>query len=317
MTKQKFHLPSQRVCFFLVLDTIIFFLLVGSYYSFPLKAAVHQQYFSAPNQETNFIGVGKTQQGRRPFQQKTLSATLLTSRHHRRRHHRSGIRTDQTTKLFMSQMGTEFVEDTGTSSIFNDENWDAYLNIMDEVLASRRVMRNQNPEDFKQAIDYLRSRQNLVTVPSIHSDSGKEFGEFLKAEQRDKFMEQYDFSSDQYQFVGRCLTYIGNMCANVTNFDPIPVAFFKMKEMGFIPRPDCLNTYMYALGGDERYMDTLVEAAAFHDLFYPPTENTIMSKIKYLVTTNAISEAEAALASLPVSVKESPFLSLDIMCTAL
>jgi hypothetical protein len=183
---------------------------------------------------------------------------------------------------------------------FDEEIWAAYESAVSEVLESKRVLKKLKLEDLEDATKALLSRKRLPSIPSPLRD-GEATMDYLK-QQKERYIEHYNLSSAQYNYVVRCLVYLGDFCAKRKRAPGILVGWEKMKESGIMPRENAISTYMYILGTDDTCSDTLIEVATFHDILFPPNEKTITLRIKALIGNNDVEEAETILSSLSVSV---------------
>ncbi len=179
------------------------------------------------------------------------------------------------------------------------ELWSVYEENIREVSTTNRGLRNKLSSNIEPITNYLCSDQCLLDVVELHELSRNETKERLR-QQRERFKELTGFSSTEYDFCSRCLTYLGDVCARKKNPRPLIAAWYKMKECGMLPRENGLSTYMYALSLDEAFADVSAEVASLHDLLYEPNEKTITLRIKELIFRNDALGAEKILASLPV-----------------
>lgn len=183
---------------------------------------------------------------------------------------------------------------------FDEDTWEAYESAVKEVLESKRVLKKEKLENLEDARKALLSRNRLSSIPSPLQDR-KASKEYLMA-QKQRYVEHYNLSSAQYNYVMRCLVYLGDFCAKQKRAPGIRVAWEKMKESGILPRENAISTYMYILGTDDSCHDALVEVATFHDVLFPPNEKTTTLRIKAMIGKNEVNEAEKILSSLSVSV---------------
>ena len=179
---------------------------------------------------------------------------------------------------------------------FDENIWEAYESAINDVLGSKRVLKKDKPEALQEAKKFLLSRKCLSSIPSPLT-RGEKLKEDIKM-QKERFIDHYNLSPSQYNYVMRSLVYLGDYCAKRQRAPGILVAWEKLKESGILPRENSISTYMYILGSDETCHDTLMEAATFHDIFFSPNENTITLRIKHLIGKNQVKEAEEILVSL-------------------
>lgn len=175
--------------------------------------------------------------------------------------------------------------------------WESYELIVDEMLKSKRALRNVNEHETRLVKEFLLDRR-LSSLPAPLA-GGQTFRDDLKR-QKHVVMDQYNFTKSQYELAVRCLVYAGDYCAKRQNPLPVMVAWQKIKQAGISPLENCVSTFMYVLGMDERCSVVLGEVATVHDLLFPPNEKTVFLRIKSLVSQNDPDSAEAVLASLPV-----------------
>ena len=179
---------------------------------------------------------------------------------------------------------------------FDENIWEAYESAINDVLGSKRVLKKDKPEALQEAKKFLLSRKCLSSIPSPLT-RGEKLKEDIKM-QKERFIDHYNLSPSQYNYVMRSLVYLGDYCAKRQRAPGILVAWEKLKESGILPRENSISTYMYILGSDETCHDTLMEAATFHDIFFSPNENSITLRIKHLIGKNQVKEAEEILVSL-------------------
>ena len=180
---------------------------------------------------------------------------------------------------------------------FDEKIWEAYESAINDVISSRRVLKKDKPETLEEAREFLLSKKCLQSIPSPLVTNGETLEDEIRV-QRDRFMEHYNLSRDQYNYVMRSLVYLGDYCAKKQRAPGILVAWEKMKESGILPKQNSLSTYMYILGSDDDCRDTLMEVATFHDIFFSPNENSITLRIKHFIQKNQVDKAEEILSSL-------------------
>jgi hypothetical protein len=185
--------------------------------------------------------------------------------------------------------------------LFDDQVWEAYESDVLEVLQSKRVLKKDKLENLKNAKNILLSTKCLSNLPSPLSSEGSEDFKGNFNLQREKYMDHYNLSQAEYNYIMRCLVYMGDHCAKQQKSLGIMVAWQKLKEAGILPRENSISTYMYILGSEEICGDTLIEVATFHDIFFSPNEKTTTLRIKHLIGKKQAKEAEEILLSLDVS----------------
>jgi hypothetical protein len=237
--------------------------------------------------------------------------------------------TIQTTKAVVEE---ELLKDEtsslSSSLLFDDFTWEAYKSIVQQIIHSPRVLKKGNKRnDFAQAEAFLLSPPVVVLEEEEDGDADNHHhhhnnNETTATTAKEPFMHEYNLTGSEYDYVMRCLVYMGDACAkNQSTAHPIVVAWHKLKQAKIIPRENCISTYMYILSNnlnknnnnnnnnndknrddddddDNLIGDALNEVATFHDLHYKPSETTISLRIKYLIESkNAIEQAEEILAS--------------------
>jgi hypothetical protein len=214
----------------------------------------------------------------------------------------------------------------GTQELpFDDTIWDVYETTMAEVTTRPKVVKKLKDDAVLKCKEYLFSKQGIPVTfrPQPASDFTVESLRSSSQQQGLQFRLRYNFTQQEFDFITRCLVYIGDSCAkqlyrqvendmqqpNVHQF-PIVVAWYKLKEIGWLPRENCLSTYMYILGssiGSSTITpapnltvcdDTLLEVVTCHDLIHRPNEKTVTIRLKSLIGKGEIQQAEQLLASL-------------------
>eukprot|EP00521_Asterionellopsis_glacialis_P010453 CAMPEP_0195309974 /NCGR_PEP_ID=MMETSP0707-20130614/39008_1 /TAXON_ID=33640 /ORGANISM="Asterionellopsis glacialis, Strain CCMP134" /LENGTH=710 /DNA_ID=CAMNT_0040374279 /DNA_START=82 /DNA_END=2214 /DNA_ORIENTATION=+ len=226
--------------------------------------------------------------------------------------------TDKRNKWFLPMMViAEDVlrqNDVAIGQLMDDDLWKEYDETFREVVQTGRVMKKDTKEDMAGAIEYLATNAPIVTtdVSLFDLDTASDHRDAFKA-QRQNFLDQTNFTSAQYDFIGRTLTYLGDFCAKRRLVGPLKVAWHKLKETGTVPRENCISTYLYVLSLDET-SDLSAEVAAFHDLVYEPNEKTLSLRVKSLVGKGDATGALEMLNSLTEEWKKLrtylPILSL-------
>jgi pentatricopeptide repeat protein len=202
-----------------------------------------------------------------------------------------GIKAAPLTRVGMT---TQQMEDPITDS----ETWEIYKSALEDTMGRVRVLKKQSPMDVKVVQDYLLSNQVLVSPVGWNSDITSLSREDLGL-QKELFLEKTGFSKRQVEYCTRCLTYLGDYCAEQQNPHPVSICWYKLRESGTLPRENCFSTYMYVLSLDERYVKDCFQVATFHDRFFEPNEKTVTLRIKLLIEQGDAAQAETILESVP------------------
>lgn len=244
----------------------------------------------------------------------------------------------------------------------NGEAWEIYTEIMDNVMRENRVIRKPKQitdEQIQLVQNYLLQSNSLndvkllgpppsLTLSALSTSRSaaatttkdtsnttnsinprKEFRSLLHQRQR-AFQEHTNMTSAAFDYCGRALSYVADVCAKHSTNAPCLIAWSKIRECGLLPLENSVSTYMYVLsngveeeqgaaaadgGGDgdnsnnkeaekslqrrQQLSDSLLEVTAFHDLLYGPNEKSVTLRIKTLVAKGDAAAAEQWLASLP------------------
>ena len=214
-----------------------------------------------------------------------------------------------------SQKSLSCAEEAREIASVNQSMIDGYRNIMKEVFnkfPKDRPGKNVSPEQFLQVQEILLSdkmyNDSPLDIVREESDSGlgpgpgpnSSFRQVMNG-RRDQFLESTNFTMGQFQLAGYCLVQMGSLCAKQKNVNPMMMAWSKIKDMGIILKPNFVSTFLYVLGLEEKYLDTTLEIARFHDLLYGPTENSVYLQIKALVAMDDLVGAEKVLGNIGVS----------------
>jgi pentatricopeptide repeat protein len=138
----------------------------------------------------------------------------------------------------------------------------------------------------------------VITPGESSSDDSGQLRKALKAQQ-ERFLNATGFRDTAYEYCARCLTYLGDLSAKRRTPEAANVGWQKIREMGFIPRENCVSTYMYVLSLSSDALDATFDVASFHDRLFEPNEKTITLRIKGLVARGDPFGAERVLSSLP------------------
>lgn len=188
--------------------------------------------------------------------------------------------------------------DSHDDDLFDDDSWQAYYELMREVMEKDRVLKKRSSEEMQLGQDFLLSNRPWMDIPWL-VDSDDDNTRAGMKEQKQRFLDATGLPILQYDYAMRCLTYAGDFCAKRKLSAPVAVAWHKMKESGMIPRENCVSTFMYILGLDDTMSDTCLEVATFHDLLFPPNEKTGYLRIKFLIAKGDAAGAEHILSSIP------------------
>lgn len=158
--------------------------------------------------------------------------------------------------------------------------WDSYLETLTAIVDSPRVKKKKKLNE-KPVVDYLTDPQTNFDPPPL--ENRQDMPQILADHRRD-FAERFKLDSEQMDYLLRCLAYMGDHCAKAQKVLPAMVAWSKLRETGIQPRERLVSTYLYVLSsGSDPPVDTVVEAATFHDLLFAPNEKTAYLRIKFLV----------------------------------
>lgn len=216
----------------------------------------------------------------------------------------------------------EIRTDNQLLSSFSKHPWEAYESTLRLVVGGvvETGKKSKKPVDHAHTLAFLLSPLSLNDVPVPPALTATDPVAFRSGmeQQRQAFMVTNNLNEAQYQYAIRILTYMGDFCAKRGLAAPLRVAWYKLREAGMIPRENCISTYMYALSLDEETEVLSGEVAAFHDLLFEASENTVYLRIKSLVGKGNAVGAEVLLESLPVrsyaSTLHSFFVFLVCVC---
>lgn len=214
---------------------------------------------------------------------------------------------------------------SGSSCYLGDDSgevWQSYTELMSDVMQADRVLRKRKKitEEQIQAVQaYLLEKvpleaHDIGPPPSILSrmDQSEEtqeddaqqklFRNQLQTRQ-EEFRQHTNFTSEVYEYCGRSLSYLADICAKGQQTAPCLIAWSKIIESGLIPLENTLSTYMYVLSMDndkivkgsalqQQQTGALLEVAAFHEILYGPNEKSVTLRIKTLVANGDAAAAE-------------------------
>ena len=197
-----------------------------------------------------------------------------------------------------------------TVKIIDEEDlpdvWSTYCEAMEDIMSRARVLQSKNKkttltkDELQPVQEYLLSNSVVLRPPSLEDDRSDYSyrDEFMR--QSELFRNSTGFTDRQYDYLTRCLTYIGDVSAKKQSSFPVVVAWSKLQEAGITPRENCVSTYMYvlSLGTDKRSLQDSFQVATFHDHLFEPNEKTITLRIKSLIANGDASGAERVLSSL-------------------
>lgn len=254
----------------------------------------------------------------------------------------------------------EEIADTPDGPFYDDydpEIWTTYEAAVHEIMAKPRVLQKEKVHVIERCKAFLLNPKTGHLLPAVPAAEAAAEAEYSTTknnntassststamslrsalqEQETYFLQQYNYTSVEFNFATRCLVYMGDACAKQSRggdnnnnnnsqsataaFDharpmAILVAWRKMKEMGMRPRENALSTYMYILQGameraaeldgasNPKFVNTLVEVTSWHDALYHSNEKTATLRIKSLIFKGDIASAEQVLTSLDVQEK--------------
>ena len=189
------------------------------------------------------------------------------------------------------------------NKLFNDHIWEAYEELMTDIMTRDRVTKKQNTQELQAVQEYLLSNRQCMETLSIFevaasNETNASFRD-VATEQKTQFVNATGFNKSQYDYLTRCLSYTGDVSAKKQSSQPVMVTWHKMKECGLIPRENTVSTYMYVLGLSSDAEKACLEVATFHDLLFDPNEKTVTLRIKSLIGKGDATAAERVLRSLP------------------
>ena len=233
--------------------------------------------------------------------------------------------------------GTSRSSNSSHEEVFDKSIWEAYLCIVQRVMNSKRVLKKDKLDDMKEAIDFLLSPPTKSSGQVSDDDDGNNDTNRNENATDDStntritndndilensFCQKYKIKSkSQYDFIMRCLIYMGDACAKEQMAGPFPIviAWHKLKDTlqledqatgttnkhSPLLRENCISTFMYILSKEPAETteasaatnssrnknnentrvveETLNEVATFHDQNFHPNEKTITLRIKHLL----------------------------------
>ncbi|KAG7346324.1 protein-only RNase P [Nitzschia inconspicua] len=207
---------------------------------------------------------------------------------------------------------------------FDDNAWEAYTIAMEQMFKRPGVVKKTKDHEIAACSNFLLSRHGLAPISVRRPVDGPSFHQALE-EQGTRFQQHYNFTKQEHEFITRCLVYVGDFCAKprgeqeakFDRRDPIVVSWYKLKEMGWMPRENSFSTYMYILSnaseeqevedktGDSSssttssvYDDALLEIVTCHGQLYGSNEKTVAIQLKNMIRRGDVEGAEDLLASL-------------------
>jgi len=185
---------------------------------------------------------------------------------------------------------------------YNKELFNQYATVMEEVLQSRRVLRNIKEEDIQMVSKYLLQNKQYSSTTTTTNYSQMTEGELRSniAKSKDTYLTQTQLTPAQYKLALMALTYMGDYCAKKRVSIPLLVAWYIVKDGGMILRDKAYGTYLYVLSsidhnnngvsaaplkGEEEEERTRVaeEVATIHDILFQPDEKTLSVRVKNMV----------------------------------
>ena len=186
--------------------------------------------------------------------------------------------------------------------------WESYREIMSDIMNRDRVIqmkakKSQTGENATLSLlgpvqDYLLSSDPIL--PQSQPISAPNFRNQLK-EQHQLFGNTTQWTKEQHDYCQRSIAYTADYCAKHKCVGPAQIAWYKLREIGMLPRENTVSTFMYVLSLDEEseQQKWVEEVATFHDALYEPNEKTISLRIKALIQQKLPLEAENLLFTLP------------------
>jgi len=255
-----------------------------------------------------------------PTSESTVNATI--NEHHRRRLHDS--RTNRYWDAYVAAMTD--IMGRGRALGFKNKNNNGNIQKKKHVQNREEQEQADDGSSSSSVIDSMKVVQEYLLSPVDDEDgslpplpplpasertdisTGTTDYRSVLTGQRDRFLNATGFTSDQYEYLSRCLTYLGDFAAKLRSPRPAAVAWRKIRQCGMVPRENCVSTYMYVLslddndnggGGIPPLLDYCLEAATFRDLLYEPNEKSVTLRIKSLIARGDARGAEDVLSSLP------------------
>jgi hypothetical protein len=219
-------------------------------------------------------------------------------------------------------------------SAFQDEDFSQYKYLMEKMKSGGVLNGCRKPvSDWLLSNEKLIDYHLPLLSKCVHEGASTKdefaFRDEL-AKQRTAFMKALNIDQEQYHKAVHCLVTIGRRCAKYGKTQAIRVAWEKVKEAGIAVTSDSLNTYLYVsstfqnqslspnplssvmdlFGRQDKEMtnrnqsegatlkkevDVAEEVATFHDIMYPPSDQTISVRVKSIVSNGDGNAAEALL----------------------
>jgi pentatricopeptide repeat protein len=175
-----------------------------------------------------------------------------------------------------------------------------YKEMMENLMSNTRALKKLTAEETAPVQCVLLSVEPVIKTTVSMDDFESDL-----SRQKLLFLNQTGFSTQQFDYYARCLSYFGDVCAKVEAPMPARIAWTKLRESGHLPIENCLSTYMYVFSLDDD-IDWSFEAAEFHDAIFPLNEKTVTLRMKGLIAQDNTDAAEQLLATLPCKDQLSP-----------
>lgn len=214
--------------------------------------------------------------------------------------------TTDTTSWSSSGESSSRSDTSDNDCLFVEPTWETYAETIRDIMQRDRVLptaKQATTKEIVQVQDYLLSNKSWLEAPCLLSNdnissSRDNVRREMKAQEQ-RFLNATSFSTEQYDYAVRCITYAADFCAKRQTAAPAVVAWHKLKESGMIPRENCVSTYMYVLSLSQQDLQVCLQVATFHDVIYTPNEKTMTLRIKSLIAQGDAAAAEQILAALP------------------
>lgn len=188
------------------------------------------------------------------------------------------------------------------------------------VLAQSYLIKNRPLPDLNPPHATSSTTTTTTTTTTMESISFKE----RLGSQRELFRVHTNLTDGSMQYLEQCLSYFADVCAKHRLPALGLVAWYKLRESGILPRERTLNTYLYLFSlekllpveknnkteydmvpdnnsnnnMDSSFADACRDVVSFRDQFFPPTETTLLLRIKLLIAEGDAVGAEQVLNSL-------------------
>ena len=220
---------------------------------------------------------------------------------------------------------------TLTQHLTNDEMWNEYRTLMQDIMTRDRVVKKTKPEMLTQVQEYLLDRttlneeydmcnlpeqgddedivdnvddkkDNSTATTTITNNSNKNaMNQFrvISREHYAAFCDAKGFNDKaQTDYLERCLGYTADWCAKKKLVVPAAIAWRKLRQTGFVPRENTVSTFLFVfslLPDNEVANAALDDVATFHDACFEPNEKTVFLRIKSLLKSDETQQAENLL----------------------